>query len=204
MSRWRVFLWLFLLGGLGVFLVACEEDGLPRTWVAGAQPLNKTEMASTVQPPVTQSPMENTPTWIRTPENPTSTSTPQPCGLNFPLMSAGPVSGIRLFAGPHPVSPGASLFYCVTFEVSRYEIPPPLRFHLPEGARLVRMVGAGWRCTSEAHGAYGLTCTNARTGRGVSPLLLEVVLPATPGPWQACVEQTKPPSPRVCVSVSEE
>lgn len=203
MKRRSPLLSFLLVGGLLFFLVACEEGGSFRARASTPYPLRKAASAGTVWPSVTRGPREAPPTLAGTSTGPASTSTLQPCGLTVPLVSAGPVAGIQVFAGPYPARPGSSLFYCVTFEASRYEIPVPLRVHLPEGARLVRVSGAGWMCTPETNGAYGLTCTNARAGRGVSSLLLEVIMPSTSGPWQACVELAKPPSPRVCVTVRD-
>jgi len=200
----RSFFSLFVLCGLLFFLAACEESEEPRGWTTNAHPLvEATASVSGSRPLATRGPREDTPTWTGASPSPSSTSTSQSCGLTVPLVSAGPVAGIQVFAGPYPARPGSSLFYCVTFEASRYEIPVPLRVHLPEGARLVRVSGAGWMCTPETDGAYGLTCTNARAGQGVPPLLLEVLMPSTSGPWQTCVELTKPPSPRVCVTVQD-
>ncbi len=203
MTRRRVLIYLLVLWGL-LPLVACEEGERPREWATtGAYQLTETtETVSKNRSLAT--PMADTPMPVETTLVPSFTPTPQPCGLTFPLVSARPVAGIQVFAGPHPASPGSSLFYCVTFEASRYEIPVPLRIHLPEGSRLDRVAGAGWMCTSETDVPHELTCTNTRAGRGVSPLLLEVILPETAGPWQACVELTKPPSPRVCVTIPEE
>ncbi len=206
MRGWKRF-WLLLgLSGALLFLAACEEGvspqaAIPRTPSPSGSVTVTPRTVSTVTP-VPRRPFQ-TPGTPAAPLTPTSV----PCGLFGSLASSGSSEvGVWLLAAPQPVAPGKSLFYCVTLDASRYEVPVPLRFYLPEAVSFLRAEGVAWTCEEgEAEGARFLDCRNMAAGRVVPPLKIEVtVASSSSGRLQACVEVQKPPFPQVCLTTDVE